>query len=54
MDFLSESEGLTVWYGQGNGNFTPIRVNREGSGHLILDLESDGDPDVIPFFKFWQ
>ena len=50
MDFLSESEGLTVWYGQGNGNFTPIRVNREGSGHLILDLESDGDPDVIPFF----
>ena len=68
MDFLSESDGMTVWYGQGNGNFTPVRVNTQGvqdanglpifpnynmSGHQLIDLESDGDPDVIPYeFNF--
>lgn len=64
MDFISESDGMTVWYGQGNGNFTPVRVNTQGvqdanglpifpnynmSGHQLIDLESDGDPDVIPY-----
>jgi len=65
MDFLSESDGMTVWYGQGNGNYTPVRVNTQGvqdpitqlpifpnynmSGHQIIDLESDSDPDVIPY-----
>jgi hypothetical protein len=65
MDFLSESDGMTIWYGQGNGNFTPIRVNTQGvqdpvsqmpifpnynmSGHQLIDIESDGDPDVIPY-----
>lgn len=65
MDFISESDGMTIWYGKGNNDFTPTRVNTQGiqdpttqlpifpnynmSGHLLLDLESDGDPDVIPF-----
>jgi hypothetical protein len=65
MDFISESDGMTIWYGQGNSSFMPVRVNTQGvqdpltqlpifpnynmSGYQLIDLESDGDPDVIPY-----
>lgn len=64
LDMLSERGDFSVWYGNGNGTFRPVRINKgEGqdpvtqlpifpnyncSGHDLLDLESDNDPDLIP------
>jgi hypothetical protein len=63
MDIVQERDGLTVWYNLGNGDYNSARVNSQGvqdqnqlpifpnynmSGYEILDLESDGDPDLIP------
>ena len=63
MDIVQERDGLTVWYNMGNGDYNSARVNSQGvqdqnqlpifpnynmSGYDIIDLESDGDPDLIP------
>jgi uncharacterized repeat protein (TIGR02543 family) len=63
MDIVQERDGLTVWYNMGNGDYNSVRVNSQGvqdqnqlpifpnynmSGYEIIDLESDGDPDLIP------
>jgi uncharacterized repeat protein (TIGR02543 family) len=63
MDIVQERDGLTIWYNLGNGDYNSVRVNSQGvqdgnqlpifpnynmSGYEIIDLESDGDPDLIP------
>jgi hypothetical protein len=64
LDFIGERDGLSIWYGEGNGNFRCVRINEQGrqdpttqlplfpnyncSGYEIIDLEGDKDPDLIP------
>jgi uncharacterized repeat protein (TIGR02543 family) len=59
-DMILESDGLTLWYNQGNETFTPFRLNEQGkdlgayfenyyamSGYDVIDIENDNDPDIV-------
>ena len=59
-DMILESDGLTLWYNQGNETFTPFRLNEQGkdlgayfenyyamSGFDVIDIENDNDPDIV-------
>ncbi len=62
IDFINEKDGLTIWYGDGNMNFDPIRLNKQAvdetglgiwesyypmSGQSYFDIENDGDIDIV-------
>lgn len=56
MDFINEKDGLTIWLGDGNMNFSPFRLNLQGtenndyylmSGQRFFDIENDGDVDIV-------
>jgi len=62
IDFINEKDGLTIWYGDGDMNFTPMRLNKQAedatglgiwetyypmSGFSYFDIENDGDIDIV-------
>ena len=62
LDFVNEKDGLTIWYGDGNMNFSPMRLNKQAedetglgiweeyypmSGQNYFDIENDGDLDIV-------
>jgi hypothetical protein len=62
IDFINEKDGLTIWYGDGKMNFSPMRLNIQAtdqsglgiwdkyypmSGQRYFDIENDGDLDIV-------
>ena len=38
LDFIQERDGLTVWYGEGGGNFRAARINEQGKQDPVTQL----------------